>query len=371
MSNPSRTALAVALSVRVPTLLWGGPGMGKTSAIREIAAAADLPCETVIASIREPSDFGGLPVIDADGTSVHLAPPAWARRLADAGHGVLFLDEVSTAPPAVQAALLRVVLEGTVGDLQLPPGIAIVAAANPPEQAADGWDLAPPLANRFCHIDWEIDAREWADGILGGFETPTIPTIDDEAYTRALVACRGSLGAFLGSRPSLLAAPPTDEASGGRAWPSPRSWDMAARLLAATQVIGATDEVASLLVVGAVGAGPAIEFLAWRSELDLPDPEAVLHDPESLRLPDRGDRAYATLAAIVAAVLAHNTPARWEAAWRAIATGTRDGRTDLAVAAVRALVQHRPDGATPPSEVLMQMAPVLREAGMFDRLQQQ
>ena len=59
--NPAVEALGVAVAARVPVLLWGAPGTGKTSAIRAMAEAMDLPCETVIASIREPSDFAGLP----------------------------------------------------------------------------------------------------------------------------------------------------------------------------------------------------------------------------------------------------------------------------------------------------------------------
>src|ERR1700751_44308 len=116
----------VAVAARVPVLLGGAPGTGKTSAIRAMAEAMGLPCETVIASIREPSDFAGLPVIVGDG--VLVPPPGWARRLAEPGRGLLFLDERSTAPPAVQAALLRVVLERVVGDLALPPDVAVVAA---------------------------------------------------------------------------------------------------------------------------------------------------------------------------------------------------------------------------------------------------
>src|SRR3954470_24566681 len=100
-------ALAVAVSARVPVLLWGAPGTGKTSVVRALADRAGLPCETVIASIREPADFAGLPVVisNVDGPSaVELAAPRWALRLAEAGAGVLFFDEVFTAPPAVQAA---------------------------------------------------------------------------------------------------------------------------------------------------------------------------------------------------------------------------------------------------------------------------
>lgn len=370
MSATVRQALSVAVGARVPVLLWGGPGVGKTSAVREMAEASGLACEVVIASIREPSDFAGLPVVNDGGAGVTLAAPRWAERLVEAERGVLFLDEVSTAPPAVQAALLRVVLERTVGDVELPDGVAVIAAANPPDQAADGWDLAAALANRFCHLEWTLDAEEWSDGLVNGFATMKIPEYDDAALDAKVLSARSLVTSFVRGRPHLLYAPPHEAAAAGLAWPSPRAWAMTARLLAASELVRATDTVAATLVSGCVGAAGAAEFLAWTKDLDLPDPEAVLADPTTFRLPPRGDRAYAALAMLISAVLANNTTGRWEAAWTAIATGVRDGKPDLAVAAVRTLVQHRPDGAQPPPEVLSELAPVLRTAGMFERLTQ-
>src|SRR6201982_897566 len=87
--NPAVEALGVAVAARGPVLLWGAPGTGRPSAIRAMAEAMDLPCETVIASIREPSDFAGLPIVVGD--VVRFAPPAWARRLGEAGGGPVFL----------------------------------------------------------------------------------------------------------------------------------------------------------------------------------------------------------------------------------------------------------------------------------------
>jgi hypothetical protein len=359
--NPAAEALGVAVAARVPVLLWGAPGTGKTSAIRAMAEAMGLPCETVIASIREPSDFAGLPIVVGD--SVRFAPPLWARRLAEAGHGLLFLDELSTAPPAVQAALLRVVLERSVGDLTLPDQVAVVAAANPPEQAADGWDLSAPLANRLCHLSWHTAPHAVADGLAGGFPAPVIPLLPDGWQAEELLA-RGLVAAFLHVRPALACAPPTEAAAAGRGWPSPRTWEMVARLNAAAGVAGASPDARAALVTGAVGEGAGVEFLAWMTEMDLPDPEAVLADPLSFRLPERGDRAYAALAAVAAAVAADPTPDRWAAGWRVLGQ-VASAAPDVAAVAARVLVKCRPTGIVALPEEIKLFAPVLRDAGLL------
>ena len=353
-------ALGVAVAARVPVLLWGAPGTGKTSVIRAMAAAMGWPCETVIASIREPSDFAGLPVVVGEG--VRFAPPAWARRLAAAGRGLLFLDELSTAPPAVQAALLRVVLERVVGDLELPDEVAVVAAANPPEQAADGWDLSAPLANRLCHLAWDIDPRAVADGLAGGWAAPEVPQLPPD-WAAELGLALALVAAFLHARPALACAPPADADAAGRGWPSPRTWEMAARLWAASGAAGSAEEARSALVRGAVGEGAGVEFLAWLAEMDLPDPEVVLADPAAFRLPARGDRAYAAVAAVAAVVAADPTPQRWAAGWRVLGKAA-ESAPDVAAAAARTLARCRPDGATLPAEVHL-FAPVLRDAGLL------
>jgi hypothetical protein len=351
-------ALSVAVAARVPVLLWGAPGTGKTTLIRGLAAAAGLLCETVIASIREPSDFAGLPVVSHG--QVSFAPPRWAMNLAEAGEGLAFFDEISTAPPAVQAALLRVVLERTVGDLTLPDAVAVVAAANPPEQAADGWELSAPLANRFCHLDWPVDARAVADGFAGGWHTPVPPPLTD-GWEARIPVIRSWIAGFITVRPTLAIAVPEDVATAGRAWPSPRSWDMAARLYAAA---GAASDPAAqaLLVRGAIGDGPGVEFLTWLAEADLPDPEAVLADPDSFVLPERGDRAYAALSSIAAAASADPSNGRWETGWRIFGRVGAQA-PDVAAAAARTLARARPPGAPIPAEVKL-FLPLLKDAGL-------
>jgi len=358
-------ALGVAIAARVPVLLWGAPGTGKTSVIRAMAAAADWPCETVIASIREPSDFAGLPVVnrgESGAARVEFAPPRWAAALAAAGHGVAFFDEVSTAPPAVQAALLRVVLERTVGDLALPDAVSVVAAANPPEQAADGWDLSPPLANRFCHLDWPVEARTVAAGFTGGWPTSRSPRLP-AGWEQRVPVVRSWIAAFFTVRPALVLAPPEDAAGSGRAWPSPRTWDMAGRLQAAAEAADAGEVAAALLMRGCVGTGAGVEFLTWLAEADLPDPEAVLADPDSFVLPERGDRAYAALSSIAAAVAADPGNGRWACGWKIFGQAA-ERAPDVAAAAARTLARCRPAGAAIPAEVHV-FAPLLRDAGLL------
>ncbi len=347
------------MTANLPVILWGAPGTGKTSAVTALGAAAGLPVEVVVGSIREPSDFSGLPVLRDDGT--WFAPPRWAQRLAAAGAGLLFLDELTTAPPAVQAAMLRVVLERTVGDLTLPDTVRIVAAANPPDQAADGWDLSAPLANRLIHLNWRVSAEDVAEGFASGFQTPEFD-LKDNAGPAAVAGARALVGAFLRVRPELVLAVPDSPDRAGRGWPSPRSWEMAARALAACEHVRAGEAVLADLVLGAVGEAAGFELLSWRRNLDLPDPATLLSDPGA-RLPERLDRLHALLGALVSHVRSDGGTATWEQAWTVVARVART-TPDVAATAARALAGARPDGAALP-RTMLELAPVLRAAGLL------
>lgn len=360
-SSVALEALSVAVSTGVPVLLWGSPGSGKTSAVVSLAETLGWPYEVVIGSIREPSDFAGLPFV-VDG-SVHLAPPLWAQRLQGVPQGLLFLDELTTSPPAVQAAMLRVVLERVVGDTRLPPGIRVVAAANPPDEAADGWELAPPLANRLVHLDWPVDAKAIAQGLAVGFDTAPLPTFDAQPTSTQVLAARAAVGAFLQVRPALASDLPRGIDS-GRGWPSPRSWEAVATLLAACEAARASEDARAALVTGAVGDGAAIEFLEWLANLDLPDPDAVLADPDSFELPERSDRAFAVLTAVAAVAVAADDAEMWARGWRVVAKAAQSA-PDVATLVARTLASRRPAGAAVPAAAV-ELAPILRAAGLLE-----
>lgn len=326
-------ALTLAVAADLPVLLWGEPGIGKSAALTQLAESLDLPLTTVIASVHEPSDFSGLPIVGDDPAEqgVPMAPPDWAVRLVRAGRGLLFLDELSTAPPAVQAALLRLVLERRIGALRLPPGVRIVAAANPRSSAADGWELSPPLANRFVHLQWVHDHEVVVRGLGGTWPRATLPQLAPERFTEAVDFARRAVCGLLSARPALVHRLPSGETRRGGAWPSPRSWEMTLRLIAFATAADASRDVLSLLVRGAVGDGPGLELLASLDRMDLPDPEELLADPAAAELPERGDLRQAVLDGVVAAVRRTPEKARWDAAWALLVRALETGAPDLVV----------------------------------------
>lgn len=354
-------ALAICLAARVPVILWGPPGQGKSSVIRAIAVDQERHMEPLVASIREPQDFAGLPVI-IDGTT-RLMPPDWAVRLSRVQDGILFMDEVNTAPPSVQAALLRVSLDKVAGDCDLGADTSVVAAANPPELAADGWDLAPPLANRFCHLPWELPAEVLRDGIGGAWPTYPVPIPEPEAVDRAIDEERVGLAGFMAARPDLCTVLPKTAAEQGRAFPTPRSWEMAVVLSGWATATAQADAVRRMLVRGCIGPGATAEFMTYRENLDLPDPQSVLADPMAVELPARADLIYVIGAGVMAVLRSEVTPARWHAASLVLERIAAAGHPDIAMAFAREWIQLRPEGERPQQGVLQALIPLLAQAG--------
>ena len=297
-----------------------------------------------------------------DGSLIY-APPSWVEFAIQYRKVIIFFDELTTARPAVQAAALRIILEKKVGDYALPPETRILAAANPPEIAADGWDLAPPLANRLVHIEWELDPEDWVENFpLYWGREPRIDTLDPELWRRARVL----IASFIHRNPAKLFVFPSDPAQQGKAWPSPRSWDAASRNLAATWQLGGSTADAARPMAGAVGEGAAHEFISWASELDLPDPEELLADPRSFRAPARGDHVYTVLNAVITAALANLTPERWKAAWQIIGIAADQAGPDIAAFAAQRLAkarEKRPDLSTP--REALRFVPILKELGIW------
>jgi len=300
--KPAAAALKAAIIARVPVLLWGAPGIGKTVVLATIAKAVGAHLEVLIGSTMDPTDLGFM-APDGDG-GLNVLPPPWAvrlRRALDAGQETwLFFDELTCAPPAVQAALLRVTQEKQVAGIGI-EDCCIIAAANPTDQAAGAAaELSAATANRWTHISVVPDVAAFCAGLRENWGKPQSPA---QAVARGLVA------SYLHRRPAALLQPPKDLTAAGGPWASPRSWDNLTRVIAALAtaptypaiVDAARSDAGAILTDGLIGHGAAAEWSAWIRTADLPDPEDLLAG--RVKIPARGDLIVAVLDALVTAAL--------------------------------------------------------------------
>lgn len=298
------TALLIALNTPapngltgIPVLLWGRPGVGKSSFIEGLATD-HTKVLTLIASIHDPTDFSGLPV--HENGKVNYLPPAWIETFANYEDGILFLDELSTCPPAVQAALLRVVFERRVGFEPLPENVRIVAAANPPDLMVGGWELSPPMRNRFVHLDWDIAPELFTNALLSNWETAELVKIDPVVHAKKLPEWKAQIASFLRVSPALLHGDPGKEKYG---YASPRSWEYAAHLLASCAVLDLPPNLN--LLKGCLGEGTAVALAEYLQSLTMPDPEGVLKGEVQLELETLNDGEIFVLFAGMERLLLH------------------------------------------------------------------
>ena len=283
-TTPNLIFWTVAQTGKVTPLVSGPPGCGKSRTIEAFARAMSRQCYTLIGSLREPADVGGYPYpVHGEQPYMAVMPPKWAQDCQN-GQWVLFLDELTTCPPAVQAALLGVIAENRVGDAVLPDTVWKLAACNPPDCAANGSELEPPLANRLCHLTWETDTEAWQRGMGNalGFPQPSFVPLPPD-WEKCVGRNTGLVGAFHKHKPGLLEAYPKDRAKTSGPWPSIRSWTNAAICAAALEAIDAEPLLRYRAVAGCVGEEAALEFQTWEQSLDLPDPEVWLSQAETAR----------------------------------------------------------------------------------------
>jgi len=276
-----REFLSTAEGHHTPVMLWGPPGVGKSQIVAQIGARHQAPVIDIRLSQMEPSDLRGIPFRVGD--VVQWAVPALLPDAARHGpRGVLFLDEITSAPPAVSAAAYQLILDRRLGDYRIPDGWVIFAAGNRQGDRGVTYAMPAPLANRFSHFEVTVNLDDWAAWAYAH-------SIDER------------LIAFLRFKPELLFA--FDAARtlvGEMAFPSPRSWEFAHRAL---QKFGDSPQLLVGALSACVGQAAGVECAAFIDSLDrLPDLDAIAEGREA-DVPDEIDLQYAVAAALAGRAL--------------------------------------------------------------------
>lgn len=269
---------------KVATFLWGAPGIGKSSIVKQIAKEKNIGFIDLRLSLMDPTDLKGIPFYDKESHSALWAPPAFLPR---EGEGILFLDELNSAPPSVQASAYQLILDRAVGEYTLPDGWSIVAAGNRESDRGVTYKMAAPLANRFVHLEMDVHLDDWR---LWGYEN----SLDSRIL--AYIAYKSE---------DLFTFDPKSDA---KSFATPRSWEYV------NNILQSSIESSLLLesISGAVGQEVAVSFLSFIKVYDrLPDIEQILLG-KSREYVEEIDVLYALSVGLISGVLGDPSEERIE-----------------------------------------------------------
>ncbi len=257
-----------------PLMVWGAPGLGKSSILRQAAERRGIGFIDVRLAQREPVDIRGLPVPDKDGVK-WLVSSDWPRD--PASRGIILFDEITAADRSLQVAAYEFILDRRLGELyRVPDGWYVCAAGNRTEDRAVAATMSSALANRFLHVELGGDVESW---IAWAGRAGILPVVTG----------------FVRFRPDALFRQEGENLE--RGWPTPRAWERVSRMLGA---MAAEDEaLVRAMVYGLVGNRAGVEFMEFRKlSATMDDVLATMLDPAAqIRIPQKADLRFALCSA--------------------------------------------------------------------------
>jgi len=253
--NKAKNGIKHAMLRKRPIFLWGPPGIGKSDIVHQIGEQLEAHVIDVRLSLWEPTDIKGIPYFDANigrmvwGAPAELPDEALASQYKNI---ILFLDEMNSAAPAVQAAAYQLILNRKVGQYTLPDNVMIVAAGNREADKGVTYRMPAPLANRFVHLEIAPSFDDWFQW-----------AVDNKVH-------KDVVGYLQFAKQDLYTFDPK---SPSRSFATPRSWSFVSELLE-----DKLDEETTVdLVAGSVGEGLAVKFMAHRKVAgEMPNPTDIL-----------------------------------------------------------------------------------------------
>ena len=254
--NGAKAAIRQAFRVKRPLFLWGPPGIGKSDVVHQLGAEMKAHVIDIRLSLWEPTDIKGIPYFDSNSGKMVWGQPSelpTEEFASQFSYVILFLDEMNSAAPSVQAAAYQLILNRRVGQYKLPDNVLLIAAGNREADKGVTYRMPAPLANRFVHLEMKVDFDDWAQWATA-----------NRLHTDVVGYCtfaKKDLYDF-------------DPKSSSRSFATPRSWSFVSELLHDATV---STETLTDLTAGAIGEGLAIKFMAHRKiSSKLPKPEDIL-----------------------------------------------------------------------------------------------
>jgi len=252
----ARRSLLKAFNKKRPIFLWGPPGIGKSELVASIADELNGHMIDLRLGQMEPTDIRGIPFYDKDSGKMDWAEPIDlpSEELASQYPTViLFLDEMNSAAPSVQAAAYQLILNRRIGKYHLPDNVVIVAAGNRESDKGVTYRMPTPLANRFIHQEMKVDFASWQDW--------AVQNNIHKDVVGYLSFAKQDLYDF-------------DPKSSSRSFATPRSWTFVSQIL---EDDDSDDDTTMNLIAGTVGEGLAVKFMAHRKFAGkMPKPEDIL-----------------------------------------------------------------------------------------------
>lgn len=272
-----QSLLTWAIPQRLPILIKGIPGIGKTDIVEHCSTQAGNDLIVSHPVVSDPTDYKGLPADHGDGTA-HFLPFGDLASLVKANKPtVFFLDDLGQAPASVQAACMQLILARRVNGHKVSDMVTFVAATNRKADKAGVSGLLEPVKSRFASIvELEVNSDDWCRWAI----THSMPV---------------ELIGFIRFRPALLSAfEPTKEIVNS---PSPRTVAYVGKMQAAALPQALEFEAFQ----GAAGEAFATEYTAFlKLYRAMPDIDQIVLNPLGAKIPTEPGILYALAGALAA-----------------------------------------------------------------------
>ena len=240
-------SLMCSIDLQMSSFLWGPPGIGKSDIVKLIGKMTGRPVIDIRLNLWEPTDLKGIPHL-VEGRGMVWSPPAELPTDPDC-NAIIIFDELSSAPPAVQAASYQLFLDRKVGEYSLPPNVSLIAAGNRAGDRGVTYQMPAPLSNRFVHYELKVNFDDWQEWAINNSIHPQV------------------IGYLGWSKNSLH---DTQVSAADKAFRTPRTWAMVSKFLYQADDKKKNVDLHTLHtnVAGCIGEGAAVEFMSHRELLD-------------------------------------------------------------------------------------------------------